>query len=45
MIEGDSIEQAQAFFGSAAFRNLAQRGKVIRFLRAYVLWPRKTSKL
>ena len=28
MIEGDSLEQAQAFFGSAAFRNLAQRGKV-----------------
>jgi hypothetical protein len=33
MIEGDSLEQAQAFFGSAAFRNLAQRDKAIRFLR------------
>ena len=38
MIEGDSLEQAQAFFGSAAFRNLApQRDKAIRFLRAYAV--------
>ena len=38
IIEWDSMEQAQAFFGSAAFRNLApQRDKAIRFLRAYAV--------
>jgi uncharacterized protein (DUF1330 family) len=38
IIEWDSLEQAQAFFGSAAFRNLApQRDKAIRFLRAYAV--------
>ena len=38
IIEWDSLEQAQAFFGSAAFRNLApQRDNAIRFLRAYAV--------